>query len=237
MLPLCPWPAQLADATARSPLKSIASHDDSEPTWQTAATACRWGIVVICMILVPGVAFIGQGIGRWLRDQSTNRWATRLPAEPPAMPAPRKPDSAGRQFPTADTRPPVSAGESAAMYSGRQGGLAVAPPTPPPARDADVISTSFGAVSTAEPGYPSTDDGRAAVDRFTELERQLQAQGAISYVLESDRRSRHAYRFECVMPGVGPGARERTMEAFGDTALDAIQNVVWQLNVRPSKSR
>ena len=114
--------------------------------------------------------------------------------------------------------PAISPGESAAMYAG---GRAKLPREAAPVEVAAVVPVSHASELPA---------GDATLWQFAELEQVLRDQGALSYALESDRKSRYAYRFHCVMPPEQPGGQERTIEASGTTALEAIQRVVRQLS-------
>lgn len=127
--------------------------------------------------------------------------------------------------------------DSAAMYAGHSHPRLHDDPHYLPERDGEVVPASFGTAAMVERGNPATNDREEIIDRFADLERELQARGAISYVLESDRRDRRTYRFACVMPGAGPADPERTVEAFGSTALDAIRRAIRQLDFMPSESQ
>jgi hypothetical protein len=199
-------------------LTRLFSDDESTPGWHAAAHFVRWGVVLVCLILVPGVAFIGQGIGRWLRTQTASRWRMPLAAAAPAneMPVSHIEEPSPPTISAAD--PAISPGESAAMYAG---GRAKLPREAAPVEVAAVVPVSHASELPA---------GDAPLWQFAELEQVLRDQGALSYALESDRKSRYAYRFHCVMPPEQPGGQERTIEASGTTALEAIQRVVRQLS-------
>lgn len=212
-----PWTTFSICAGLRS-LKPFTSGEDASVAWRTATHACRWGVVIVCLTLAPGVALVGQGIGRWLRAQSTSPW--RLPFAAP-LPVAETPGSdvatASPLLVARRSMGPPPPEQSAAMYSGSPSALppeeaSAAPPAVVPVLHATPLSSKA-----------------AEFARFTELEQALRDYGALSYALESDRRSRYAYRFHCVMPPQAPGGAEYTVEASGATALEAIQRVVRQL--------
>jgi hypothetical protein len=217
--------------TRTSVLKESHVNSEAGPAWRATAQACRWGVVLLCLTLVPGVAFLGQGIGRWLRVQTASRWNTRMEYEDGSAEAPLASDLADVPVVSMEPLPAIAPDESAAMYAGgRQ-------ETPPDVQGAGVgvipVSHTVEETGISPPAeYPTT-----AVDRFTDLEQVLRERGAISYSLESDRRSRLVYRFVCVMPPDRAGEAERTVEASGTTALEAIQRVVRQLGSLPSATR
>ncbi len=212
-------------------LKESLNSVEAGPAWRATAQACRWGVVLLCLTLVPGVAFLGQGIGRWLRVQTASRWNTPIENEEGGAEAPLANDLADASVVSMEPSPEIAPDESAAMYAG---GRQESPP--------DVQGTGAGVVPVSHTveetaislpsEYPNT-----AVDRFTDLEQILRERGAISYALESDRRSRLAYRFVCVMPSERAGEAERQVEASGTTALEAIQRVVRQLGSPSSAAR
>jgi len=209
-------------------LKESLVTGEAGPTWQ----ACRWGVVLLCLTLVPGVAFVGQGIGRWLRVQTASRWNTRMEFEANSSEEPPAKGLVDAPAVSMEPPPAIAPAESAAMYAG--GRQETAPDDH--GTSLGVIPVSHSVEETAnhhQPESPTT----AAVDRFTDLEQILRERGAISYALESDRRSRLAYRFVCVMPPERAGEAERTVEASGSTALEAIQRVVRQLGPHPSAAR
>jgi hypothetical protein len=208
-------------------LKESLENGQAGATWQ----ACRWGVVLLCLTLVPGVAFVGQGIGRWLRVQTASRWNTRMEFEAGSPEEPLANDLADVPVSSIEPSPVIAPDESAAMYAG--GGQASPPDDQ--GNGLGVVTASHIVDETAN--NPPSEYTTTAVDRFTDLEQVLRERGAISYTLESDRRSRLAYRFVCVMPPERAGEAERTVEASGATALEAIQRVVRQLGSTPSAAR
>lgn len=205
--------------------------DNFREQWNAWADVCRWGIVLVAMILVPGVAFLGQGIGRWLRTKSESGWAPQA-----VRIAPGHRDAPGDTVPLVAVTPtidlPTRPEDSAAMYDG-------APPEPPiRASFADFEANPSSADVDGEllpaAHREESDRSEAEIEGFAALEQRLQALGAEYYALEADRNSGYAYRFECIMPATGgKGAQERFV-APGRTPIEAVQGVLRQLSDRPA---
>lgn len=190
------------------------------------AQAFRWGIVLVAAILTPGVAFLGQGIGQWLRSESVSPWSKSTPAIQ-AVPSLTQTDDAPKLASRDDApRPPLA--ESAAMYDGGRGNAL---------HPTQLASFHEGAQTEAEQAdlvqaaYRTSDSQfePVSLDGFAELEAQVQSRGAVYYALEADLHAERAYRFICVMASqTGNGAEEK-FEARGRTPLEAIQAVIRQL--------
>jgi hypothetical protein len=202
--------------------------DIDDDRWSGMAQLCRWGIVLVAMTLVPGIAFLGQGIGRWVRTRSESGWLSDIVHVEPGRPASDDEFANSEplvEFPTNSVAPPLA--ESAAMYDGG-----------PLAGPADASLASFDAPSHehgVQPAGHAEPDDRPDGGRFAELERTLQDQGAVYYALEASRKSGFAYEFACVMAaGDGSGAQER-FTAAGRTPLEALQGVVRQVEERRAK--
>lgn len=194
--------------------------------WNAWAGVCRWGVVLMAMILVPGVAFLGQGIGRWLSTQSDSGWAPQairvsqghrdepspaasLVAAAPSVDLPKRPEDSAAMYDGTRPEPPIRA--SFADFE-----------TNPDLEDAE--GELLPAAHREESG-----DAEAGVEGFADFEQRLQALGAEYYALEADRNSGYAYRFECIMPAAGgKGAQERFV-APGRTPIEAVRGVLRQL--------
>ncbi len=199
--------------------------------WNAWADVCRWGIVLVALILVPGVAFLGQGIGRWLRTRSESGWAPQT-----IRVSPGHRDEPVTESPLVAAAPsdefPDSPEQSAAMYDGTH-------PEPPIRANFADFETNPDLTDAEGELLPAahreeSGDVEAVVEGFAELEQRLQALGAEYYALEADRSSGYAYRFECIMPAAdGRGAQERFV-APGRTPIEAVQGVLRQLDDRPA---
>jgi hypothetical protein len=194
--------------------------------WSGMAQLCRWGIVLLAMILVPGVAFLGQGLGRWLRTRSESGWLSDVVSIEPGRPAGESEfdDATPLVKFSTDSAPPLPA-ESAAMYDGG-----------PIAGTSDAVLTAFDAVgddpeaaNVVQPVGHEESSSRPDGGQFAELERTLQEWGAVYYALEASRQSGFAYQFECIVAASnGNGAQER-FTAAGRTPLEALRAVIRQV--------
>lgn len=193
--------------------------------WGGVAQVCRWGIVLLAMTLVPGVAFLGQGLGRWLRTRSDTGWLPdAVHVEPGHRDAAEYAAAAPAVALATSDRPPSPA-ESAAMYDGSRG------PGP--------IDATLARFDSSHPDFATDDAVRAAghvepaigleEECFAELERTLQSWGAVYYALETDRESGYEYRFECIMPAVGGSGAQERFTASGRTPVEAVRNTVRQV--------
>lgn len=209
------------------------------------AQACRWGIVLVAMVLVPGVAFLGHGIGSWLRTQSTSRWTPQAVRINPGQSTQPQHETvvAALTEKTPETRPRPE--ESAALYNGAAANAAetalAAFDQAAESAEQDLVHAAYGETTpngenAIRTGAFFADDhagqdvtSLGSSERFAEFEQRLRSLGAISYALEADRRSGFSYRFVCVMPSAaGKGAEER-FQASGRSPLEAIQQVVQQI--------
>lgn len=193
--------------------------------WGGVAQVCRWGIVLLAMILVPGVAFLGQGLGRWLRARSESGWlpdAVLIDPGHPAAPDP-DPEAPTAEFASHDHPPAIQ--DSAAMYDGQQGAAAF---------DATLAAYHAGRSESPPEEIVRTTGhaepvGTPNESPFAEVEGILQDYGALHYALETDRHSGYVYRFHCIMPAAaGNGAQER-FTATGHTPIEAVRNVLRQI--------
>lgn len=197
--------------------------------WNAWADVCRWGIVLVALVLVPGVAVLGQGIGRWLRTKSDSGWAVEAIRISPGH-RDEPPSAAPLVAMTPTVEVPTSPEQSAAMYDGSR------PEPPIRASFADFETNHDPADGDLLPAaHREESEGiETPIEGFAELEQRLQSLGAEYYALEADRHSGYSYRFECIMPAAsGNGAQER-FAAPGRTPIEAVQGVLRQLADRPA---
>ena len=203
----------------------------------SAAVAGRALIMLACVVGIPAVALSGTSWSDMLKKLQDFRWPTilDLASASSTTSGPASGDEAPRFTPSTATGTPAAGGgpvqpvqttapaafgpmpASAVIPAGYQVPAESAPIQPPAATGGDENARA-GSISTADPFH-------CIQDRLRQL-------GATYYLLESWGNQQQMYRFYCKMAVGGSAAYTRCFEATNSNPLQAMRQVLQQVETQ-----